>query len=55
MWITVDVDMEFKCQVCGSNLDVNQERNGGIEVEPCDNCMRDAREDGIKEGESNVE
>jgi len=53
MEITVDVSLV--CSVCKNEIYGKQDRYGNLEVDPCEICMRDARDDGVIEGEANAE
>ena len=43
-------EIELICEVCGQPVDLADHSNRGIEVEPCHNCLRSAREEGREEG-----
>jgi len=49
----VRVDFEAVCATCGKALAINTKMTGLIEVDPCDYCMDNAYNEGIKEGEEN--
>jgi uncharacterized Fe-S center protein len=51
---TVEFDIEATCNQCGSVLSVAKERavvagEVRIEVDPCDKCMDNARDEGRRE------
>jgi hypothetical protein len=54
MTIMVEVDNCFICGVCGSRLDADQRINGDITIEPCELCLKEAHDEGVKEGEENA-
>jgi len=51
------ISVEVSCQECGMDLTTKIKKRGGdewIEVQPCPTCLRQAREDGIREGEESA-
>jgi len=44
----IQVDIEFVCADCGNDLYGTQNRNGTIEISPCDKCLQEALEEGEK-------
>lgn len=47
-------DLEVRCSGCGKYLSADWSRSGGnrglLEVDPCDICLKEAHDEGIKEG-----
>ncbi len=51
--INTEVEFDVYCTVCSKNLDVDvRYAKGGhqVFVEPCDNCMSDATQEGYTSG-----
>lgn len=50
--INTEVEFHVQCNVCNRTLDavITQRRDIVLSVEPCDNCMDDARSDGYADG-----
>lgn len=52
MRIDVDIQLDFYCEVCGSPMDNNifyDNIRSIIRIEPCENCLEEAREKARKE------
>ncbi len=51
---TINTEVEFyvQCSVCSRTLNatITQKRDIVLSVEPCDNCMDDARSEGYVDG-----
>jgi len=50
--ISVDVDVQFWCAICGKGICNNATPNnkGGFYIEPCKHCMDGEKEDAYKDG-----
>jgi len=52
MRIDVDIQLDFYCKVCGSPMCDNiiyDNLRSIIRIEPCENCLEEAREEARKE------
>lgn len=53
--IEVSIDFEVWCS-CGNGLCAqSQNKRGGIQVEPCERCLKDAWDEGYSEGQDSKE
>ena len=45
----ITVDLIFECANCNRELDIEQKYSGVVKVEPCEDCLSEAFEEGKEE------
>ena len=50
----VTVELYCDCEKCGNALDVHYDGTN-IYVTPCESCMKEARDEGFRDGQENME
>ena len=47
---TVNIDLDVECNECGEDLELSNGRYGRITAEPCETCMKKAKDEAYNEG-----